>query len=65
MGKHVSHDVDYCVCTAFTFFPVLNGNAIVYHILYIASIFGHNQFLFFCIIFHYKFCLSGKVTDYN
>ena len=40
-------------------------NAIINHVLDIASVFGHNQFLFFCIIFHYHIHLSGKCTYFN
>jgi hypothetical protein len=50
--KHVSHDGDYAVGTAFALIFVFYRDAIVYHIVDVASIFRKRQLLLFGVIFH-------------
>ena len=52
MGKHVSHDVDDCICAALAFCAVFDCQRVVYHILDAAAIFGQRHPLLLGVILH-------------
>ena len=64
-GRNIQNMVDYCITIEDREERKRCADTIINHVLDIASVFGHNQFLFFCIIFHYHIHLSGKCTYFN
>ena len=52
MGKHVSHDVDDCVCATLAFCTVFDCQRVVYHILDAATIFGQGHPFLLSVILH-------------
>ena len=68
-GRNIQNMVDYCITIqdreerkrcADTIINIM-GNMFPH----LRDVNDFKHILFLCIIFHYKFCLSGKVTDYN
>jgi hypothetical protein len=45
IGEKVTHDIDYCIHTAGTLVTVFYRNGMLDHVLNIAPILGHNQFV--------------------
>ena len=52
MGEHISHNVDNCVSTTLTLGTVLNGQRIIYHVLYAAAVLGKRHSFLLGIVLH-------------
>ena len=64
VGEHATHDAHDGLGALLALFPVLDGERVVHHLLYRASVFGQRESFLFGIVFHHNgisFNCSSKV----